>query len=307
MKDEWRERLIRLGYAAEGRFDRIKYRAAERFQPDRVSYVQPYRWYAGAKMIQVRGRVLQNNGLATAEADDNIWDNILNTYRRFNSDELPHAEVTVRFGEQEIVVEADEEGYFTAQLATEKPLAAGWHSAEVSLADSEPVDAPFLVVSDVADSAEFGIISDIDDTILKTNATNLLRAAQLTILGNAHTRLAFAGVAAFYRALSHDGRNPIFYVSSSPWNLYDLLDDFIIAQEIPTGPLCLRDLGIDRNKFITTAHGQHKLAQIEAILTTYPDLPFILIGDSGQKDPEIYSEIVSRFPNRVLAIYIRDV
>jgi len=46
---------------------------------------------------------------------------------------------------------------------------------------------------------------------------------------------------------------------------------------------------------------------ITRILDTYPTLPFLLIGDSGQEDPEIYREVVARYPRRILAVYIRDV
>jgi phosphatidate phosphatase APP1 len=123
--------------------------------------------------------------------------------------------------------------------------------------------------------------------------------------------LPFEGVAAFYRAL-HRGlegrpRNPVFYVSSSPWNLYDLLVDFLTLKGLPKGPLLLRDLGLDRQKFIKSGHGTHKIAQVDRLFEMYPDLPFILIGDSGQHDPEIYKQVVERDPDRVLAIYIRDV
>ncbi len=296
----WRRRLARAGYAIEGKIDVVK----ARLYSERDVYVRPYRWYASAETITLRGRILRDNGLLASQDDDSLWDNLLNSYRRFNSDELAYGEFTVAFGDQTQTAQADEEGYFDVELPLEKRLAAGWHSAELSLADGAPVSAPFLVVGD---SAEYGIISDVDDTILQTHATNLLRVAQLTFLGNARTRLTFPGVAALYHALSKNGRNPLFYVSSSPWNLYDLLNDFIDMQGIPAGPMALRDLGIDRNKLITTGHGSHKLANIERILNTYPALPFILIGDSGQEDPEIYSDVAHRYPGRIQAIYIRDV
>src|SRR5690606_9535554 len=54
-------------------------------------------------------------------------------------------------------------------------------------------------------------------------------------------------------------------------------------------------------------HEAHKLAHIERILAAYPRLPFILIGDSGQRDPEIYCRVVDAFPGRICAVYIRDV
>jgi phosphatidate phosphatase APP1 len=157
----------------------------------------------------------------------------------------------------------------------------------------------------------FGVITDVDDTILKTDATSLIKMARLTFFNNARTRLPFEGVAAFYRALQSGPDsslfNPIFYVSSSPWNLYDLLVDFCIVQGIPKGPFLLRDLGISQDQFFTSSHLQHKLEQIRLILNTCEHLPFILIGDSGQHDPEIYLEVIKEFPGRIRAVYIRDV
>jgi phosphatidate phosphatase APP1 len=159
--------------------------------------------------------------------------------------------------------------------------------------------------------ARFGVISDIDDTVLKTQATSTLAAARLTVFGNAHTRVPFGGVAPFYRGLVRGGDgaslNPVFYVSSSPWNLYDLLVDFLVHRDLPLGPLFLRDLGLDRERFIQGPHRAHKLEQIEEILGVHPHLPFVLVGDSGQHDPEIYREVVHRHPGRIRAIYIRDV
>jgi phosphatidate phosphatase APP1 len=100
--------------------------------------------------------------------------------------------------------------------------------------------------------------------------------------------------------------NPFFYVSSSPWNLYDLLVDFLDLNKIPPGPLLLRDFGLRKQEFAGST-ANHKLTEIENILLTYPHLNFVLIGDSGEKDPAIYSEVVRKYPNRILVIYIRDV
>ena len=101
--------------------------------------------------------------------------------------------------------------------------------------------------------------------------------------------------------------NPLFYVSSSPWNLYDLLTDFFEINEIPEGPVILKDYGFTHKKIFTESHLIHKPKAIRNILNTYPKLPFILIGDSGQHDPEIYAGIAKEFPGRIKAIYIRDV
>jgi Uncharacterized conserved protein len=131
------------------------------------------------------------------------------------------------------------------------------------------------------------------------------------MLGNARTRLPFPGVAAFYQALEQGGDgarlNPIFYVSSSPWNIYDIIADFMDIQRIPTGPIHLRDWDIGLSALSSRRLKTHKEPIIREIHDMYPSLPFILIGDTSQHDPEIYGQIVSEFPNRIRAIYIRDV
>jgi phosphatidate phosphatase APP1 len=114
-------------------------------------------------------------------------------------------------------------------------------------------------------------------------------------------------VAAFYRALqrgrSGGERNPIFYVSNGPWNLYDMIEELFDVHGIPGGPLFLRDWSPTKLQ----DHGEHKLGVIRTLLATYSDLPFVMIGDSGEQDPEIYRRIVYEHPDRILAVYIRDV
>ena len=161
-----------------------------------------------------------------------------------------------------------------------------------------------------ARTARFGIISDIDDTVLWTNVTNKLNMALMLARSNSHTRKPFKGVSAFYRALTQgvggNENNPVFYVSSSPWHLFGPLVEFLRLQGIPVGPLLLRELGM-REVFKLTSHGNHKLGKIELILSFYPDMQFVLNGDSGEQDPEIYAEVVRRHPKSVRVIYIRNV
>lgn len=140
---------------------------------------------------------------------------------------------------------------------------------------------------------------------------NLWRMIKLVYFGNAATRILFPGVADFFKALQsglhgHHG-NPIFYVSSSAWNMYDVLSRFIEINHIPSGSLFLRDIEFSLQNLLSFSHAEHKREQIDPILQTYPELPFILIGDSGQQDPEIYEQVVSDYPGRILCIYIRNV
>jgi phosphatidate phosphatase APP1 len=130
-------------------------------------------------------------------------------------------------------------------------------------------------------------------------------------MGNAKTRKPSEGVAALYASLASGtaGRpvNPIFYASSSPWNLYELLCEFLELNDIPKGPIFLRDWGVDRTKFIAPRGHREKLERALKIMADFPELPFVLVGDSGQHDAGLYAEAATLHPDRIKAIYIRDV
>jgi hypothetical protein len=146
-------------------------------------------------------------------------------------------------------------------------------------------------------------VSDIDDTVIQSRVSNFLQAARTVMLGNARTRLPFPGVAAFYQALragvSGKENNPIFYVSSSPWNIHDVIAEFMDIQKILKGPLILRDWDINFAALSGERHMAHKAVAIRNLMELYPRLQFILVGDTSQHDPDIYREIVGEFPNRV--------
>jgi phosphatidate phosphatase APP1 len=307
----WTTRLARL---LEQRVDQARGRARG---ARRVRQIVPYRGFGTAREVYVSGRVLANQPVAPARAGAVWWRNLADTYRHLESDEVPAVRVALRFAGATREAISDDEGFFRAWLTPATRLTPDrvWHDVDIAVLDRLPHDgAEVRATGHVLvprDSAEFGIVSDMDDTVIRTEATRLLRMLKRTLLENARMRLPFAGVAAFYRAL-HEGRsggaeNPIFYVSSSPWNLYPLLTEFLELQQIPVGPLMLRDWGISERGVLPTSHGEHKLGAIRQIFDCYAELPFILIGDSGQEDPEIYRDVVHTYRGRVLAIYIRNV
>ncbi len=315
---DWREVLTHFSVDVETHYDFLKYRLRERLGGRNPVMILPYRGYGRVDLLYLRGRVLEDRGITSATADDSTWDNLLNMWRRMKSNEIPFAKVRARYGGDEQVVQANVEGFFEVSIRPRELLSQPglWHDVELELiepvrANAAPATAVGQVLVPPA-SAQYGVISDIDDTVLQTDATNLVRMARATFLGNARIRLPFQGVAAFYRAL-HGGRsghalNPMFFVSSSPWNLYDLLSDFFNLRGIPIGPvLFLRDWGLSDEGFLPIHNREHKLVYIKKIVKSYPRLPFILIGDSGQEDPEIYAEMVSLYPNRIQAVYIRNV
>jgi phosphatidate phosphatase APP1 len=305
--------LHRAAVSAEEAVDvarRALWRKTGRHAPQHIA---AYQGYATPASVHIWGRVLANRPSGGPLDDDGWWDNLVNTYRRWESDEVAHASVTVSFQGTEQTVVADDEGYYQAEFPAVTSNHDGllWLSADARTGSGDnEVLANHDILAPPA-NASFGIISDMDDTVIHTGITSLVLAAKLTFLENAKTRKPLDGVAKLYDALQHGHAakpvNPLFYISSSPWNLHDLLVDFLRLNEIPPGPLLLRDVGLDRTKFIKEEGHGHKLEKALRLMDSYPHLPFVLIGDSGQEDPAIYAEVTRQRPGRTAAIYIRDI
>ena len=316
----WKQVLTKMVFNAEQRMDELRYRMKYSLGGLGPIHIVPYRGYGNANRLYLRGRVLEDKGIPEAESNDSLWENLLYMYQRIESDEVPHARLMARFQDIEQEITCDQEGFFEVMVEPSEPLVPDrlWHSIELELLDPIPDEQrnhPVKATGEVLvppPTAKFAVISDIDDTVLQADVANLFKVARHVFLDNAHTRLPFPGVAALYRALFHgktgNEMNPLFYVSSSPWNLYDLLSQFFNLQDIPIGPvLFLRNWGVSEKEILPVRNREYKLATIRQMVDFFPELPFILIGDSSQEDPEIYTEIVDQYPERIKAVYIRNV
>ena len=149
------------------------------------------------------------------------------------------------------------------------------------------------------------VISDIDDTIKISDVTD--RAA---LLANTFLRefRAVPGMACLYRRWAEAGA-AFHYVSSSPWQLYPALSAFLDREGYPRGAVRLRQFRLKDESFFSLFQESdaYKSPEIAAIVGGYPGRRFVLVGDSGERDPEIYGEIARRFPDRIARILIRDV
>ncbi|PSN20186.1 hypothetical protein C7271_03500 [filamentous cyanobacterium CCP5] len=287
--------------------------------------VLTYRGYGTPDWLHLEGRVLQDQGIKLREENAPVWKNLWNMYRRFDSNEIRGARLKFTCGSLQQEVQTDHEGFYSTDLYLREPLEPSllWHGVEVELLEPETPGAinssraqAIVVCQDLnrvseANQTRFGVISDIDDTIMHTAATDFLKMIRIAYLGNERTRSPFPGVPEFYRALQggESGRagNPIFYVSSSATNLYDLFEKFMDINDVPPGPILLRHIEFSLENWLTFDHRLHKREKIEPILRRFPQLPFLLIGDSGQKDIEIYQQLLVDFPDQIAAIYIRNV
>jgi phosphatidate phosphatase APP1 len=313
VSDDLTDRL-RAGLAdLEARFDRgrraLKAKAGLR---DPIRPV-PYIGYGADGHLRLKGRVLEHEVGDDVDADRTVGERLLAMLRRYESDEVPGARVAATLGQRREVLESDEEGFFELRLE-DAALASPWTQVQLELleplVDGQDNPRQTGLVRVPGPSARRAVISDLDDTVLETGATSFFEHARTVLLNDAKSREAFAGVAPFYRALADgpggDEGNPFFYVSSSPWNLFDLFDSFLELHDIPRGPLFLKEYGLDDDKLFKRGHTEYKAERITTLAEAYPSLELVLIGDCGQKDAWVFEEVVDRLPGRVAAIYLRD-
>ena len=313
---EWKPKVAGWFETFDRFADKLQMRWREFKGYDERLKIYPYLGFGTPEKFYLRGRVVEEKNEIISVETDNRRRNLHNFFRRFATDEVPRARVRAVYGGIENEIVADDEGYFHLEMQTAATINEDTNAYEVHLELIDPRPKSGAQVRAVGKvlaalpTAKFGVISDLDDTVISTEVTSKLKMFVNTALRNEYTRTPFAGVAAFYKALqkgaSGGENNPIFYVSSSPWNLYPLLSEFLRINRIPLGPLFLKDFG-NQTLFDSANHASHKIENIERILSVYPHLPFVLIGDSGEKDPEIYAEIVSKYPNSIRVIYIRNI
>ncbi len=290
------------------------------FKKDPLQII-PFRTYGTDKLLYLKGRALEDEQVDFTKKG---WFNLLiNSWKQFETDEIRHSALRIRLANKDVfLLETDAEGYYQLNSGS-KALQVhtdceDWLHYEVSFAkESEHRTIQYnnvfkgqMLIPQAR--ARFGVISDIDDTILHTGVTSRFKwkVAVNTILRPPEKRKALQGSAEFYRNLHfdtlHNCINPVFYVSNSPWNLYRYLEFFLSTNEFPKGPILLRDF---RTPFDRTPklEQSHKLQEICNIFESYPNLPMILIGDCGEKDPYIYLEMVKKYSVQVAAIYLRAV
>ena len=280
--------------------------------------IMAYRGYGTTSKIKLGGHVLDDRLLYESSRGDKKRKNLRSMLSRYLSSPIPDVRVGIEFNGQYRELTTDANGLFETEMEFDPPLdQCGWHTAEMQVLD-QIVEEQEPMVEKVEvfvcnERCRRAIISDVDDTILISHATEFFRKIRLLLTKNSKTRLPFPGVAAFYKALQEgtdpNSVNPIFYVSSSEWNLYDFLVDFCEVQEIPRGPFLLQNFKSGLGDLLKSGGGthSHKRDKIEHLMEWFSDLQVVLIGDSGQRDAQLYADVAMKYPGRIQAIYIRDV
>lgn len=300
--------VLRAVLRIEDAIQRMATRRARR--GGRKVAVVPFSGFGTGNWVRAGGRVVsaaqKAPGRATGPAS--TWQAVRANLSQFLTFEVPYAHVRVEVAGSSCVVSADREGYVEAELEN-VALTPGRHT--VTLTPVDPAGEPANAVVHVPDpAADIAVVSDIDDTIIDSGIARGLMATVMTaLLRDAATRVPLEGAPALYQALARPpgggAPRPFFYLSTSPWNLAGFLGRFLEEHEFPPGPLLLTDWGPGSAGLFRVATRAHKLTALRRLAKRLPDVRFVLLGDSGQEDVEIYTAFALECPQRVAAIYVR--
>lgn len=235
-------------------------------------------------------------------------------WRNFLQLPAPDAQIRLGLNSELMTLHADRNGYLDLRVAN-PGLEPGWHtltvqgpstSADHTGSADEHTEALPLEVLVVDPQATFGIISDIDDTVIATFLPRSLIAAWNSFVRTEQARQSVPGMARMYqRLLADHPEAPVIYVSTGAWNTYPFLTRFLARHGYPRGPLLLTDWGPTNTGWFRSGP-EHKRAALRELTRDFPRIRWVLVGDDGQHDVELYTELDEGRPGQVRAIAIRE-
>lgn len=281
---------------------------------DNSTSIKVYHGYGHTHNLVVYGHVFKYRAKVNQIYSDSLLVNVINLLKLFILKPFPFVQVRLHFNGDTIYQKTEYDGFFKLEWEGSKEVSPGWHTVDV-----EALDEAGEVLSTcegklfVPHITQYGIISDIDDTVMVSYSSTIWRRLRELFIKNPHTRKTFMDTRMHYQMLagSHtdcEQPNPFFYVSSSEWNLYDYLLETFRFNKMPEGAFLLNQIKRWQGLLKTGKTGHEgKLMRVMRILNAFPNQQFIFFGDNSQQDPSIYTTIAKKYPGNVAAIYIRNV
>jgi phosphatidate phosphatase APP1 len=261
--------------------------------------VIPYSGYASTGHARVLGRVV----LAPSSVEPSARRDV-SGWRRLLTLESPGVEVAITIGCSTITVTSNKAGIIDARIPLEEPLEPGMTSARLKVDGREELPANVHVMSD---DPVLGVVCDIDDTAWVTGIAHPLRAARRTLGGTSSTRESVPGMARLLRtAVEGEGHHAVMYLSNGPWNFVGPVRRFLERGDFPAGAVLMTDWGITPTRWFRDGF-EHKSSSLARFMADFPHVTWVLVGDTGEHDPQLYKDVAKAHPDRVAAIALRQV
>ncbi|MBL3686876.1 DUF2183 domain-containing protein [Leucobacter zeae] len=280
-------------------------RAKRAIARGKLPSVIPYIGYGTTEWVRVLGRVLYlrpDSREHTRFRPDVAAVSRVRGWRTFTSLYAPHQPVRILVdGEPVTEVIADRGGVIDSLVRVR--LTPGWHTVTLQAGEGETADAPVNIVDP---AASIGVISDVDDTIVRTALPKPFVAAWNSFVLDEHARAATPGMAVMLDHLvAGNPGAPVIYLSTGAWNAAPALSRFLERNLYPMGPLLLTDWGPTHDRWFRSGR-EHKQRELKRLAEEFPDIKWVLIGDDGQHDEALYHEFAMAHPDNVAAVAIRQ-
>lgn len=267
----WREEVV--GYAGYGSSEQLRVLARVVLRPE------------ASDIVDIAERFIRRRG-----------------WRNFMSAAAVRATAFVQIGTHTIELTTDRGGYIDVRFKN-PGLPPGWQTVRISTAEAPPVEVPVQVIGD---DVTFGIVSDIDDTILSTALPRPMLAAWNSFVLTEQARQPVPGMARLYqRLLAEQPDAPVVFISTGAWNTYEFLTRFTTRYGFPRGTFLLTDWGPTNTGWFRSGP-DHKRTCLRELARDFPHVRWLLVGDDGQHDPELYHEFSTLQPGHVRATAIRE-
>ncbi|ALV44245.1 ACP synthase [Arthrobacter alpinus] len=260
-----------------------------------VPTVVAYRGYGTTKWVRVLARVVLTGKSGGATSGT------VRGWQSFTSVPIRYSHVDVEIDGVTHSVQADSGGLVDVVL--EASLPPGWHTIILRSASAAPAQAHIQILEP---EATFGIVSDIDDTVMVTALPRPLLALWNTLVLSERARTPTPGMAVLLdRVVAQHPGAPVLYLSTGAWNVAPALARFLARNLYPDGVLLLTDWGPTRRHWFRSGR-EHKLGNLKRLAQEFPGVRWLLVGDDGQHDPEIYAEFVRTHAEKTAAVAIRQ-
>lgn len=267
-----------------------------------IPTVVPYTGYGSIEWVRVFCRVLLTRPLPAdaSRRRRRRREQGIRGWRSFTSVPVRDVPVIIEIGDQRVEVLADRGGVVDTKVPV--ALEPGWHQVSLRTEGAESVEAPVWIVGP---DVRFGLISDVDDTVMVTALPRPFVAFWNTFVLDEHARIPTPGMAVLYERLvrAHPGA-PVIYLSTGAWNVAPTLTRFLSRNLYPAGPLLLTDWGPTHDRWFRSGR-EHKVENLRRLANEFPDIRWLLVGDDGQHDEELYARFAAEHPERVAAVAIR--
>jgi len=271
--------------------------------------IEVYNAYGNEQKIFIQGRMLVKREFHQVQKDDTWFSNFWRRIKEIKNNEIKDTKIQATIKNQSYETKGDDEGYFEFNIKSKELLSTGYEPINLQI-ENNPM--AYKTQATIINSQQrlLGVICDIDDTVMVSNVPNKFKLMMNTLFKNYKQRKVVPTMVKRIQKLlaqnPKDTPSTLFFISGSPQHLFKPIEAFLNYNHFPKRTIILKKIHGD-NKDPLTNQLAYKSQKIEQLIQLYPNMKWVMFGDSGEKDKEVYELMRKRYPTKVRKFYIRNV